>query len=164
MTRSIPVFVLQPHTRADLRQQLIVQAVLDLLPRCGPVEILTGRTARSAASFRAAFEHETGEPFSPGAFRRHRLALLDRAEVMVVLRTGPSESGAFELARNVFGRRIPVFMAVHDSAPLATTLLQELDELCPVRYAAFDQAEELLEPLSDFLAVHAPGTTAVPSR
>ena len=51
------------------------------------------------------------------------IRLLNQADVMVVIRTGLSESGAFELAYNIFGgRRVPVFFAIWKNTPLETTL------------------------------------------
>ena len=71
---------------------------------------------------------------------------------MVVIRTGLSESASFELAYNIFGgRRVPVFFAVWDQAPIKTTLLRDLDELIPARYVTFSRPEELKEPLIDFI-------------
>jgi carbamoyl-phosphate synthase large subunit len=72
---------------------------------------------------------------------------------MIVIRTGLSESGAFEVAYNIFGgKRVPIFFAVWDQAPIKTTLLRDLDELVPVRYVTFSSPEELRQPLLDFLS------------
>jgi hypothetical protein len=71
---------------------------------------------------------------------------------MVVIRTGPSESGAFELAYNIFGgRRAPVFFAVWEGATFETTLLRELGDLVAVRYVAFAGPMELRVLLVEFL-------------
>jgi len=62
------------------------------------------------------------------------LDLLDRADLMIVIRTGLSESTAFEVAYNIFGSKgVPVFFAIWDQATIKTTLLRDLDELVPVR-------------------------------
>ena len=71
---------------------------------------------------------------------------------MIIVRTSLSESGAFEVAYNTFGgRRIPMFFAVWQQAPIKTTLLRDLDELCNVTYVVFDHPEELVTPLIAFL-------------
>jgi carbamoyl-phosphate synthase large subunit len=91
--------------------------------------------------------------FTPSSFREIRLDLLNQADVMMVIRTGLSESGAFEVAYNIFGgKNIPVFFAIWDQAPIKTTLLRDLDELVSVRYVTFSSPEELKQPLLDFLS------------
>jgi carbamoyl-phosphate synthase large subunit len=115
------------------------------------LEILTGRAAQSEESFRRVFEQESGLAFTPRNFRRHRCAQLDRADAMIVVRTGLSESSAFEVAYNVFaGRKAPIFFAVWRQAPIKTTLLRELDELTTVQYVDFDHPRELKGPLLEF--------------
>ena len=79
--------------------------------------------------------------------------LLDRADLMIVIRTGLSESTAFEVAYNIFGGKgVPVFFAIWDQAPIRTTLLRDLDELVPVQYATFSKPEELKESLLSFIS------------
>ena len=71
---------------------------------------------------------------------------------MIVIRTGLSESGAFEIAYNIFGgRQVPIFFAVWEQAPIKTTLLRELEDLVDVRYVTFDRPEDLRVPLMQFL-------------
>ena len=70
---------------------------------------------------------------------------------MLIIRTGLSESGAFEIAYNVTGRRIPMFFAIWHEASIKTTLLQELEDRCEVEYHTFEAADELQEPLRVFL-------------
>lgn len=151
------VFVRQPLTRAGNNDAQLVQAVLDQLV-AADVEVLTGVTAQTAESFRSAFEAATGARFSPSAFRSWRLSLLAQAHAMVIVRTEVSESGAFEIAYNCVVTRRPMFFAVHVGMPIITSLLQDLDPLCPTIYAAFDRPSELAEPLDRFLArIRVPG-------
>src|SRR5262249_32613856 len=58
-------------------------------------------------------------------------------------RTAMSESGAFEVSYNVFVEpRAPMFFAVWKHAPIKTTLLRELEEVCDVTYREFEYPEE----------------------
>jgi carbamoyl-phosphate synthase large subunit len=67
-----------------------------------------------------------------------------------------SESTAFELAYNIFGRPpAPIFFAIWDQAPIKTTLLRELNEIVPVRYVTFSNPAELTGPLLDFFGTWA---------
>jgi hypothetical protein len=78
--------------------------------------------------------------------------LLNRTDAIIVMRTGLSESGAFELAYNIFGgAAAPIFFAIWEQAPLKTTLLRALPDFVPVRYVTFGQPEELRRPLLEFL-------------
>ncbi|MFI9584650.1 hypothetical protein ACIHCQ_23050 [Streptomyces sp. NPDC052236] len=93
------------------------------------------------------------DPSNPGAFRDRRLRMLDSAHAMLVIRTAPSESGAYEIAYNVHaGPRIPVFFAVHRGCPMESTLLHDLAPLVDVRYVEFTRTVELAEELREFLA------------
>jgi carbamoyl-phosphate synthase large subunit len=145
------VFVRQPLTRAGSKDAYLVQGVLDELAVAG-AEILTGPVAQTAESFRSAFEAATGAAFSPSAFRAWRLGLLARAQAMVIVRTELSESGAFEVAYNSVVTRRPMFFAVHADMPITTTLLQDLEPLCPTAYVPFEDPSDLAEPLGRFLA------------
>jgi carbamoyl-phosphate synthase large subunit len=155
--RRIRLFIRQPLTETSPREAAIVQDVLDVLQQINgsPYELqfLTGHQAQSRETFRQQFESEAGQQFTPASFRETRLDLLNQADVMIVIRTGLSESGAFEVAYNIFGGKgVPVFFAVWDQAPIRTTLLRDLDELVPVRYVTFSNPEELRQPLLDFLS------------
>jgi carbamoyl-phosphate synthase large subunit len=76
---------------------------------------------------------------------------------MIVIRTGLSESTAFEVAYNIFGGGgVPIFFAIWDQAPIKTTLLRNLGNIVPVRYVTFSKPEELKEPFMDFLNSFAP--------
>lgn len=145
------VFVRQPLTRAGNKDARLVQGVLDELAAAG-AEVVTGPTAQTAESFRLAFEVATGGVFSPSAFRAWRLGLLARAHAMVIVRTELSESGAFEVAYNSVVTRRPMFFAVHAGMPITTTLLQNLEPLCPTAYVTFEDPSELAKPLVGFLA------------
>jgi hypothetical protein len=158
--RRIRLFIRQPLTETSHRESAIIQGVLDVLQQINgsPYELqfLTGQQAQSSDTFRQQFEREAGQQFTPSTFRETRLDLLNQADVMIVIRTGLSESGAFEVAYNIFGgKRVPVFFAVWDQAPIKTTLLRDLDELVPVRYVTFSSPEELRQPLLDFLSAFA---------
>ena len=158
--RRIRLFIRQPLTETSPREAAIIQGVLDVLQQINgsPYELqfLTGQQAQSSETFRQQFEREAGQQFTPSSFRETRLDLLNQADVMIVIRTGLSESGAFEVAYNIFGgKRVPVFFAVWDQAPIKTTLLRDLDELVPVRYVTFSSPEELRQPLLDFLSAFA---------
>lgn len=153
--RSLRVFIRQPFTQTGSREQAVIQGVIDLLReldgRPHRLNLLTVARAESSQTFRARFELDTGLPFTPQNFRAARLEPLSRADAMVVIRTGLSESGAFELAYNIFaGRRVPVFFAIWKDAPLETTLLRDLDELAPTRYVTFADPIELGPPFLEF--------------
>ena len=116
------------------------------------VDVLTGLEAQSQDTFRSAFEKTTGLPFTPGNFRARRLALLHAADAMVFIRTGLSESGAFEAAYNVYGGPlVPMFFAVWKHAPIKTTMLRDLDEFCTAEYVTFESPEELRPRLESFI-------------
>jgi carbamoyl-phosphate synthase large subunit len=154
----IKLFIRQPFTETSQREAAIVQRVLDVLQQIDgkpyPFQFLTGRRATNGLTFRHQFEQETGEGFTPKRFRHHRLASLNQADAMVIIRTGMSESTAFEIAYNIFGGpAVPIFFAVWDQAPIKTTLLRDLNDVVPVRYVIFSNAEELALPLLAFLEI-----------
>jgi hypothetical protein len=149
-SEQLRAFVRQPLTRAGSKDAHVVQGVLDELAAAG-VEVLTGSVAQTAESFRSAYEDATGEMFTPSAFRAWRLGLLARAHMMVIVRTELSESGAFEIAYNSVVTRRPMFFAVHAGMPITTTLLQDLEPLCPTTYVTFEDPSELAKPLDRFL-------------
>jgi carbamoyl-phosphate synthase large subunit len=152
LVKPIRCFVRQPLTESGAQEKLIVQEVLDLfvdLPYS--LEIITGLVAQTRDTFRYTFENTTGLAFTPQKFRAARLKLLNEADAMIVIRTGLSESGAFEVAYNLFGGgQIPMFFAIWHKAPIKTTLLRDLEDLCAVKYVNFERPEELIEPLSEF--------------
>lgn len=154
---AIKIFVRQPLTQTTEREARIVQAALDGIGGLVgegryALEFLTGTKAHDKESFRSAFTTESGGAFAPRRFRDTRLALLSRADVMLVVRTGLSESGAFEVAYNIFGgRRIPMLFAVWDEAEIKTTLLRDLDDLAKVRYVRFSDPASVGTELARFL-------------
>ena len=152
--KPLKVFVRQPFTQSKEIDRGLLQSTMDVLhsmkENCS-LDFLTLLEAQSAESFKQSFERETGSPFTPASFRHYRLKLIDQADAFVVLRTGLSESGAFEIAYNVFGgRKSPIFFAVWDKVPIKTTLLKDLDDLCPAEYVIFSDVSELVAPLTNF--------------
>jgi carbamoyl-phosphate synthase large subunit len=149
------LFVRQSYTEASEREQIVIQAVIDTILESAPegrsLDIVTGAEAQNAQTFKAAFAARTGIPFTPRAFRDHRLALLDAADAMIIIRTGLSESSAFEVAYNVMRHRIPMFFAIWQPARIKTTLLQDLEDRCTVEYHPFTAAVALRTPLLRFL-------------
>jgi hypothetical protein len=82
---------------------------------------------------------------------------------MLIIRTGLSESGAFEVSYNIYGGRcVPMFFAVWKQAPIKTTLLRDLDSIADATYITFEHAGELEKPLCEFLSRVAPHRRAWP--
>jgi hypothetical protein len=80
-----------------------------------------------------------------------RLGMLNSADAMLVVRTGLSESAAFEIAYNLFGGpRVPMFFALwkHAAGPSA---MRELEQIAPAESATFGRGEELRGKLEAFL-------------
>ena len=152
---GLRLFVRQPLTESGDAQQALIAAVLERIEACDgkphAFRYLTGRQAESAQTFRSSFEAEVGQPFTPQAFRSHRLKQLDQADVFVNIRAGMSESSAFELSYHVFrGACTPVLFLVWKHAPIKTTLLKDLGSLCDVTYVEFEHPDELDERLAGF--------------
>jgi carbamoyl-phosphate synthase large subunit len=132
LARPVPVnlFVRQGFTESSEKTREKLQLALDAIATQGGsagVNIITGRTAQSGDTFKTNFQQETGLEFTPDSFRKHRLNLLQEADGMVILRTGLSESTAFEVAVNVCGgNSLPVFYAIEPGCEIKTTLLREL--------------------------------------
>ena len=155
------LLVRQPYTESNYEGQAIVEQALDMLAGMRedpvPLTMLTGYEALSGDSFQKDFTQKTGQAFSPKAFRDWRISLLNEADAIINLRVGLSESTAFEIAYNIFsGRKIPMLFAVWEKAPMKTTLLRELQDLCPVTYVEFKQVEQLRVPFREFLGSFAP--------
>lgn len=153
---TINLFVRQPFTESGDDEQDLVQRALDILVELQKdgldLHFLTSTEAQHAGSFREDFERRTGKPFTPKNFREHRFSLLDQADAFVNLRVGMSESSAFEIGYNVFhGHCMPMFFAVWEKAPIKTTLLRDLQDLCSVTYVTFTNPEDLRAPLKAFL-------------
>ena len=126
---GIKLFVRQGFTESGGEQQIKLQKVLDALVGTGRgLQLVTGERALAKDTFKPNFENETGLVFTPQSFREHRLALLNKSDAMVILRTGLSESTVFEVAHNIMnGKSIPVFFAIEPGCEIKTTLLRELD-------------------------------------
>ena len=155
MTQALKVFIRQPFTQSDNEERKVVQDTMDVVESLGrsyPLHFLINPVAQQASSFKLEFERQQGLPFTPRHFRHFRLQLLDQADVFINIRTGLSESTAFEIAYNLFkGNNAPIFFAIWEGAPIKTTLLQELDEFTKVTYVTFKHAVELQDPMGKFL-------------
>jgi carbamoyl-phosphate synthase large subunit len=144
----LKLFIRQPLTQSGDESKAVVDAVLQIVADIGQegirFEYLTGSTALSDETFRKNFEQIQGLPFNPVNFRRYRLSQLRRADAFLYVRTAMSESGAFEVSYNVFAEpRAPMFFAVWKHAPIKTTLLRELHEVCDVTYREFVDPQDL---------------------
>jgi carbamoyl-phosphate synthase large subunit len=163
----LKLFIRQPLTQSGDESKKIVEGVLqivDEIPRNGMrFEYLTGNTPLSDETFRENFEQSQGLLFNPVNFRRYRLGQLRRADAFLYVRTAVSESGAFEVCYNVFAEpHAPMFFAVWKHAPIKTTLLRELQEVCDVTYREFEDPEELRGDLQHFFRRVAKGATSTP--
>jgi carbamoyl-phosphate synthase large subunit len=165
---AINVFIRQPFTEAAQREMGVVQGVLDLVQSLNgnPVtlESLTGLEAQSESTFRQNFEKETGLEYTPENFRNNRLELLARADAMIFIRTGLTESGAFEVAFNIYkGNKVPVFFAIWKKAPMRDTFLKDLEQELDVTYVEFEDPKELEASLRDFFEATEKKIFAAPS-
>jgi carbamoyl-phosphate synthase large subunit len=163
----LKLFIRQPLTQSGDESMKIVERVLQIVEEIGSdglrFEYLTGRTALSDQTFRESFEQSEGLPFNPVNFRRYRLSQLRRADAFLYVRTAMSESGAFEVSYNIFAEpHAPMFFAVWKHAPIKTTLLRELEEVCDVTYREFEDPEELRNDLQHFFHRIAKGMASVP--
>jgi carbamoyl-phosphate synthase large subunit len=163
--RPLKLFIRQPLTQSGDESKKIVEGVLRIVDEIGrngtPFEYLTGNTPLSDQTFREAFERSQGLPFSPQNFRRYRLSQLRRADAFLYVRTAMSESGAFEICYNVYNEpQAPMFFAVWRGAPIRTTLLRELGDVCDVTYREFEDPEELRIDLQSFFDRVAESATA----
>ena len=160
----LSLFIRQPFTESDANQQQMIGEILNLIDSANglpyPFDYLTGIEAESAETFKRSFERAQRKPFTPKNFRTHRLQLLDRADVLINIRVGMSESSAFELAYHIFeGRRTPILFLVWTQAPIKTTLIRELDDLVDVTYIEFDRVEQLREGIHRFFSSRQLGTS-----
>tara|TARA_A100001011_G_C13923979_1_gene680324 strand:- start:69 stop:578 length:510 start_codon:yes stop_codon:yes gene_type:complete len=121
---------------------------------------LTSTKAETSESFKKSFTESTGLEFTAKNFRDYRLKQIDETDLMIIFRTSLSESSAFELAYNIFSeRRAPVFFAIHESAPIKTTLIRELESELDINYIQFSKPEELSIPIHKFLLTHSMKST-----
>jgi carbamoyl-phosphate synthase large subunit len=155
--QRLKLFVRQPLTESGDQSKTIVEGVLKIVDEIGsngvPFDYLTGNAGQSDSTFREHFEQSQGLPFNAVNFRRYRLGQLRRADAFLYIRTAMSESGAFEIAYNVFAEpRAPMFFAVWKHCPIKTTLLRDLEDACDVTYREFEHAEELRDDLQHFFS------------
>jgi carbamoyl-phosphate synthase large subunit len=163
--QRLRLFIRQPLTQSGDESKNIVEGVLQIVDQIDGngmrVEYLTGNTPLSDETFRENFEQSQGLPFNPVNFRRYRLSQLRRADAFLYVRTAMSESGAFEVSYNVFAEpHAPMFFAVWKHAPIKTTLLRELEEVCDVTYREFEDPGELRGDLQHFFRRIAKGATS----
>jgi carbamoyl-phosphate synthase large subunit len=163
----LKLFIRQPLTQSGDESKNIVEGVLQIVDEIGRngvrFEYLTGNTPLSDETFRENFEQSQGLVFNPVNFRRYRLGQLRCADAFLYVRTAMSESGAFEVCYNVFAEpRAPMFFAVWKHAPIKTTLLRDLQEVCDVTYREFEDPEELRGDLQRFFRHIARATTPAP--
>ena len=154
--KTINIMLRQPFTQSSSAEAALIAECIEEIKRLdghiAPLHFLGGAEAQSQASFREDFERKVGAAFSPRNFRDYRLALLGSADAFINLRTGMSESTAFEIAYNLCAERpVPMFFAVWRNAPIRTTLIRDLQEIADVSYAEFDAPRELRTPLWEFL-------------
>jgi hypothetical protein len=77
---------------------------------------------------------------------------VEAAGAMVVIRTGVSESAAFQIAHNAFGGpRLPMFFALWKQAPAAPPEWRELGRLCRIGQGKFDRPQQVRGSLAMFL-------------
>ena len=152
---ELKLFIRQPLTESGLGQQALIASVLSRIERHNGAprgfHYLTGHQAENSDTFRASFEAESGQPFTPQNFRAWRLNRLALADAFINIRVGMSESSAFELSYHVFrGACTPVLFLVWKHAPIKTTLLKDLQNLCDVTYLEFEHADDLDAGLGKF--------------
>jgi carbamoyl-phosphate synthase large subunit len=163
----INLFIRQPFTESDELQQRLIGDILRLIDSANgspySFNYLTGIEAESAVTFKKSFERDYHLPFTPQNFRNHRLHLLDQADALINIRVGMSESSAFELSYHIFkGRCTPILFLVWKHAPIKTTLIRELDDLCDVTYIEFEHVDELREGIHRFFNAKALGSRRQP--
>ncbi len=151
----VNVFIRQPFTESNQEEQKLIADIMDLIDNANGApyafNYLTGKEAQSALTFKKTFERTMHLPFTPKNFRDYRLALLDQADAFINIRVGMSESSAFEISYHLYkGRRTPMLFLVWKQAPIKTTLIRELDDVCDVTYIEFDHVDELRRGIHTF--------------
>ena len=154
--QNLNILIRQPFTQSSELEASVISECIDEIERIdghfARLSLVGGSKAQSNASFREHFQSTVGAPFTPKNFRLYRLSLLRNADAFINIRTGMSESTAFEIAYNIFGgTNIPMFFAIWKHSPIKTTLIRELNDLSLVSYVEFDKPRELRRPLWDFL-------------
>lgn len=151
------IFIRQPFTETSVSEQAVISGVIKVITDVTKADeerefnILTGERAFHSNNFIQEWEKLTGLQFSPAAFRDYRIGLINKSDAFINIRTNMSESSAFEIAYNAYNKKSPMFFAVWDNAPIRTTLLQELEDLCEVTYVKFFSAEELNNHIKAFI-------------
>ncbi len=153
--KTLNLFIRQPLTESHLREQSIIEEVLQVIAQYDGIfqkfNYLTGICAESSETFKQSFEQETGEIFTPQNFRRYRLSRLKQADTFINIRVGMSESSAFEMAYHIYsGNCTPMLFLIWDQAPVKTTLLRDLDDVCDVTYLFFSEVKELKVGIESF--------------
>lgn len=155
MKKDINIFFRQPFTETSEYEEKIIGDAFEVIKSIQQegvnFKIVTGEKALNRENFKSEWEKLTGHIFSPPAFRDYRISLLNKSDVFINIRTGMSESSAFEMAYNVYNNKIPMFIAIWDKAPIKTTMLRDLDDLCYVEYFSFSDPEELYLPVKKFI-------------
>lgn len=154
--QELNLFIRQSYTEAGETEMSVIQGVmdeikgLDNLPH--KLNFLTGKLAYNQDNFQSAFEKNFGVLFSPQNFRSVRAGLLEKADAFIAIRTGMSESTAFEVALSLSSpKKIPLFFAIWEKSPIKTTLLKNLETATDTQYHVFSKACDLREPLNEFL-------------
>jgi carbamoyl-phosphate synthase large subunit len=150
------VFIRQSFTEAGEEEQKIVQGVIDLVRDYEnenfKIDLVTGGRALNKTTFKADFESQNNLPFTASNFRNHRLKLLHDSDIFIVVRTGMSESTAFEIAYNLYGGKgIPILYLINENSPINTTLLRELENEIDITYYTFNGVEDLGKVVENFL-------------
>jgi carbamoyl-phosphate synthase large subunit len=133
--KNINLFIRQGFTESNLDNKKALQTALTQLAnyttRDKNFNLLTGNQAESKDTFKQNFTLQHMQEFTPNNFRNYRLNTLQKADAMIIFRTGLSESTVFEVAYNIFkGNNIPIFYAIQPGSEIKTTLLRELDGYC----------------------------------
>ncbi len=153
---NLNLFIRQSYTEAGEDERDIIQSVINLIKSMNNdqrrIKLLTGDKAYNQSNFKAAYEKESGNLFTPENFRKTRQSLIQTCDAMIIIRTGMSESTAFEVCYNIFsGSLAPMLFLVRKKNPIKTTLLQNLDEISDSTYVSFESAGELDKPVSHFI-------------
>ena len=163
------LFIRQSYTEATTAEMAIIQAVMDEIKRLdnqpSKLNFLTGDLACNQDNFQSTFEQTFNVSFSPENFRSIRAGLLGKADAFIAIRTGMSESTAFEVALSLsYPKKIPLFFAVWEKAPIKTTLLKDLENTTEAQYHVFSKPSDLRQPLKAFLNSLMLAKTRNPSR
>ena len=157
MKKEIKIFFRQSFTEAGEHEQQIIQEVINKINNYQDnhheVRIVTGNKAHNKTSFKHSFEQDHQLKFTPDNFRKKRLKLLSDSDLFIILRTGMSESTAFEVAYNIYkGNNIPMLFLVWEKAQIKTTLIREMEGTTDVTYYTFKNIDELGVVIRKFIS------------